>query len=159
MKLLYAEDEAAMSEAVVDILTYHNYLVDAVYDGEEALAYAQMEQLLSILLDNAVKYGSQGSAVRVSLRKEDRRLWLTVENACDALPQVPPEKLFHRFYRGDAARTQKSGGYGIGLAAGMIPLAVFGSLVIGVFLLVFVNRKPHVNPYIVVLRCPATTAR
>lgn len=77
---------------------------------------AQMEQLLSILLDNAVKYGSQGSAVRVSLRKEDRRLWLTVENACDALPQVPPEKLFHRFYRGDAARTQKSGGYGIGLA-------------------------------------------
>lgn len=116
MKLLYAEDEAAMSEAVVDILTYHNYLVDAVYDGEEALAYAQAEQLLSILLDNAVKYGSQGSAVRVSLRKEDRRLWLTVENACDALPQVPPEKLFHRFYRGDAARTQKSGGYGIGLA-------------------------------------------
>lgn len=116
MKLLYAEDEAAMSEAVVDILTYHNYLVDAVYDGEEALAYAQMEQLLSILLDNAVKYGSQGSAVRVSLRKEDRRLWLTVENTCDALPQVPPEKLFHRFYRGDAARTQKSGGYGIGLA-------------------------------------------
>lgn len=116
MKLLYAEDEAAMSEAVVDILTYHNYLVDAVYDGEEALAYAQAEQLLSILLDNAVKYGSQGSAVRVSLRKEDRRLWLTVENTCDALPQVPPEKLFHRFYRGDAARTQKSGGYGIGLA-------------------------------------------
>lgn len=116
MKLLYAEDEAAMSEAVVDILTYHNYLVDAVYDGEEALAYAQMEQLLSILLDNAVKYGSQGSAVRVSLRKEDRRLWLTVENTCDALPQVPPEKLFHRFYREDAARTQKSGGYGIGLA-------------------------------------------
>lgn len=116
MKLLYAEDEAAMSEAVVDILTYHNYLVDAVYDGEEALAYAQAEQLLSILLDNAVKYGSQGSAVRVSLRKEDRRLWLTVENTCDALPQVPPEKLFHRFYREDAARTQKSGGYGIGLA-------------------------------------------
>lgn len=42
---------------------------------------------------------------------------------------------------------------GIVLAAGMIPLAVFGSLVIGAFLLVFVNRKPHVNPYIVVLRC------
>ena len=41
MKLLYAEDEAAMSEAVVDILTYHNYMVDPVYDGQEALAYAQ----------------------------------------------------------------------------------------------------------------------
>ena len=42
---------------------------------------------------------------------------------------------------------------GIVLAAGMIPLAVFGSVIIGVILLVFANRKPHVNPYIVVLQC------
>ena len=42
---------------------------------------------------------------------------------------------------------------GIVLAAGMIPLAVFGSVAIGIFLLIFVNRKSHVNPYIVVLRC------
>ena len=42
---------------------------------------------------------------------------------------------------------------GIVLAAGMIPLAVIGSVVIGVILLVFVNRKSHSNPYIVVLQC------
>ena len=42
---------------------------------------------------------------------------------------------------------------GIVLAAGMIPLAVFGSVIIGVVLLLFANRKSHVNPYIVVLRC------
>lgn len=42
---------------------------------------------------------------------------------------------------------------GIVLAAGMIPLAVFGSLIIGVVLLVFVNRKSRCNPYIVVLQC------
>jgi len=42
---------------------------------------------------------------------------------------------------------------GIVLAAGMIPLAVVGSVFIGVILLVFVNRKTHSNPYIVVLRC------
>ncbi|MCI8780577.1 MAG: DUF4956 domain-containing protein [Lachnospiraceae bacterium] len=42
---------------------------------------------------------------------------------------------------------------GIVLAAGMIPLAVFGSFVIGIMLLVFVNRKSHINPYIVVIRC------
>ena len=42
---------------------------------------------------------------------------------------------------------------GIVLAAGMIPLAVLGSVVIGMVLLVFVNRKSHVNPYIVVLQC------
>lgn len=44
-------------------------------------------------------------------------------------------------------------GVGIVLAAGMIPLAVIGSVVIGVILLVFVNRKSHSNPYIVVVRC------
>ena len=42
---------------------------------------------------------------------------------------------------------------GIVLAAGMIPLAVIGGVVIGVILLVFVNKKTHVNPYIVVLTC------
>lgn len=42
---------------------------------------------------------------------------------------------------------------GIVLAAGMIPLAVIGSIVIGIILLVFVNKKSYVNPYIVVLSC------
>ena len=42
---------------------------------------------------------------------------------------------------------------GIVLAAGMIPLAVIGSVLIGIILLVFVNRKAHKNPYIVVIRC------
>ncbi len=42
---------------------------------------------------------------------------------------------------------------GIVLAAGMIPLAVIGSIVIGVILLVFVNKKSHCNPYIIVVQC------
>lgn len=42
---------------------------------------------------------------------------------------------------------------GIVLAAGMIPLAVIGSVIIGIILLVFVNRKAHFNPYIVVIQC------
>jgi len=42
---------------------------------------------------------------------------------------------------------------GIILAAGMIPLAVIGSVIIGLILLFFVNRKSHKNPYIIVLSC------
>lgn len=42
---------------------------------------------------------------------------------------------------------------GIVLAAGMIPLAVIGSVIIGIILIVFVNKKAHYNPYIVVLSC------
>ncbi len=42
---------------------------------------------------------------------------------------------------------------GIVLAAGMIPLAVAGSVIIGIILLVFVNKKSHKNPYIIVVSC------
>ena len=51
MKLLYAEDERAMSEAVVDILEYHKYIVDAVYNGNDAWDYAVNEQYDGIILD------------------------------------------------------------------------------------------------------------
>ena len=42
---------------------------------------------------------------------------------------------------------------GIVLAAGMIPLAVFGSVLIGIILIIFVNRKSHITPYILVVTC------
>lgn len=51
MKLLLAEDEVDMSEALVDILTYHKYMVDAVLDGEEALDYATIGEYDGIILD------------------------------------------------------------------------------------------------------------
>ena len=51
MKLLYAEDEPAMSEAVTDILTFHKYMVDAVDNGEDALEYARSEEYDGIILD------------------------------------------------------------------------------------------------------------
>ena len=51
MKILYAEDEKAMSDAVAEILRHKNYLVDAVYDGEEALDYIMSEKYDGIILD------------------------------------------------------------------------------------------------------------
>ena len=70
MKLLYAEDEKSMSEAVVDILTYHKYMVDAVYDGEEALEYALAEQYDGIILDIMMPKKS-GLEVLKTLRQND----------------------------------------------------------------------------------------
>lgn len=51
MKLLYAEDEHSLSEAVTDILTYHKYIVDAVYDGNDAYDYAMTGDYDGIILD------------------------------------------------------------------------------------------------------------
>ncbi len=76
-----------------------------------------MTRLISTLLDNAVKYASSDSTVHISLKKADSGAVFVIKNRCDELPQCEPEKLFDRFYRADAARTQKKGGYGIGLSA------------------------------------------
>lgn len=66
MKLLYAEDEPAMSEAVTDILTFHKYMVDAVDNGKDALEYARSADSLVI---SAWGYDAEADAnsVRVYL--------------------------------------------------------------------------------------------
>lgn len=51
MKLLLCEDEKELSNALKAILRHNNYTVDAVYDGEDALAYAEADQYDGIILD------------------------------------------------------------------------------------------------------------
>lgn len=62
MKLLYAEDEPGLSEAVVDILTYYKYQVDAVDNGTDALAYAEAEHYDGIILDVMIYQSMSGDA-------------------------------------------------------------------------------------------------
>lgn len=76
----------------------------------------QILQLISILLDNAVKYTNEDGTVFVILQKNEHHIKMQIKNTCDKIPDVTPEKLFDRFYREDKARTQKAGGYGIGLS-------------------------------------------
>ncbi len=71
MKLLYAEDERSMSEAVSDVLRYHGYTVDQVYDGEDALDYARLENYDGIILDVMMPKRS-GLEVLKALRQEGR---------------------------------------------------------------------------------------
>ncbi len=72
MKLLYAENEESMAEAVTDILTFHKYQVDTVYDGEEALEYARNEQYDGIILDIMMPKLS-GQEVLEAIRKDGCR--------------------------------------------------------------------------------------
>lgn len=72
MKLLFAEDEIEMSEAITDILTFHKYVVDAVYDGEEALEYARADKYDGIILDIMMPKKS-GLEVLTTLRREGCR--------------------------------------------------------------------------------------
>ena len=74
-----------------------------------------VQQMVSILLDNAVKYGAEGGHITLTLEKTDRQARLTVSNPGDPIPPEHLAHLFERFYRADASRGEKSG-FGLGLA-------------------------------------------
>lgn len=95
---------------------------------KEAVCFADKEyisRLISILIDNAVKYSENGGEVEVVLKNDRRFVYLTVSNKTRSLPDCKPEKLFDRFYRGDPSRNQ-NGGFGIGLSAAKAISRLFG---------------------------------
>ena len=87
-----------------------------------------MGQLIGILLDNAVKYTPKGGEISVTALREGNSVILREQNTVDPKDvEENPERLFDRFYRRDEARTQKKGGYGIGLSAARAIAAANGA--------------------------------
>lgn len=83
------------------------------YTGDEKA----VRQLLSILLDNALKYTPEGGEITVSLSKEGRTLRLSVSNTIpQPMERETLDRLFDRFYRADQSRSSQTGGYGLGLS-------------------------------------------
>ena len=76
-----------------------------------------IRRMLCLLMDNAVQYTPEEGAIRLSVAPEKKKILIELANSVAQLPSEKPEKLTERFVRGDSARTQKTGGSGIGLAA------------------------------------------
>ena len=76
-----------------------------------------LRQMLNLLLDNAVQYCDEKGSIHLAAEGGHRRVVLKISNSVTKLPAQPPQELTERFTRGDAARSQKSGGAGIGLSA------------------------------------------
>lgn len=102
-------EPAALKGVLIDIDIKRDIFVNGNRDS--------LIQLITVLMDNAVKYTESGGEITAELSCTDRLAVLKIANTCDNVEN--PEKLFDRFYRGDSARTQKNGGYGIGLSVAM----------------------------------------
>ena len=94
-------------------LTLNSEIAENIHvDGNSV----QLKQLVSILIDNAIRHGSRGKEVSLTLKKEKNCAVLSVANDGGEIPPEHRKLLFERFYRTDEARTGEDGHYGLGLA-------------------------------------------
>ncbi len=84
---------------------------DLTYIGDKA----QLQKMMSVLLDNAVRYCDENGNIEFSVRRE-KKIMIRVRNNChfDSPPDL--SRLFDRFYRPDSSRNTSTGGTGIGLS-------------------------------------------
>lgn len=92
-------------------------------------------QMVSILLDNSVKYTPVGGEICFSVTRENGHVEIVEENTCEVPNNCNPERFFERFYRGNSARTQDStaSGYGIGLSAARSIAENFGGKLVATY--------------------------
>lgn len=82
------------------------------YIGDEK----NIRQMISLLLDNAMKYSSEQGIIRIALKTSGKNKIITVWNTTDQIEKGKLDMLFERFYRMDASHNSKTGGFGIGLS-------------------------------------------
>lgn len=85
---------------------------DIKFNGNEE----GINQLISVLLNNAFKYTNDKGNITLTLRKKNKGVTIDLLNTTDVMPKGDLNKLFDRFYRADKSRSRETGSYGIGLS-------------------------------------------
>lgn len=86
----------------------------------------KLQQLCSILADNAVKYTPKGGNISFTLQQKGRKINFVAKNDAEGLSSGSQKQLFDRFYRGDQSRSSQCPGYGIGLSLAQSIVAAHG---------------------------------
>lgn len=123
--VLQAAADFSLSDTVMEIAALFQPVADSKgkkieLSVEEGLTLYGDErmigQMLSLLLDNAVKYSSENGKIKISARQKGKLRQITVWNEADEITKGNQDILFERFYRRDASRNSETGGSGIGLS-------------------------------------------
>ncbi len=79
-----------------------------------------INELISILLDNAVKYSKDGGTITISVKQENKKVILRVANPTVNVPEGEHSEYFTRFYKGDSSHNSEKQGHGIGLSIAFV---------------------------------------
>lgn len=115
----------SLSDAIIDMAAPFRAMAEAkgkhfTYDVQENVLYygdeSGIRQMISLLLDNAMKYSNDGGDISLSLRTSGRTKEIMVKNTVDEITVGKQDVLFERFYRPDTSRNSRTGGFGLGLS-------------------------------------------
>ena len=112
---------AVTTQVVGDMQMIHPDFTITLEDELDGAAWAQiyrnhMEQILIILIDNAIKYSRNRKEVHVSLGVSHNSIDLAIQDFGEGIAPEDVPRVFHRFYRVDKARSREKGGNGLGLS-------------------------------------------
>ena len=93
-----------------------SFLIDIQDDINVLGDRASIQKLMSILLDNALKYSGDDGKIVLKLQQKHGKAVIEVSNTCPRKISGDPERLFDRFYRPDGSRSTETGGTGLGLS-------------------------------------------
>lgn len=111
--------EAQMSVAVFESMMYEKK-IKLETNIDEAIEFngdkGDINQIISILIDNAIKHTDENNKIVVNVEKEKTDIKIEVKNQGEPIPKEEQEKIFERFYRVDKARSHSEKRYGLGLS-------------------------------------------
>ena len=90
---------------------------------------AAVQQMVSILLDNALKYSPAGGRISLAARRSGKRTQITISNTADAAQHIDTSRLFDRFYRADESHSGTVSGTGIGLSIAKATVEAHGGTI------------------------------
>lgn len=125
VEIHYKNEKTAIKPVIHQ--TYNNFILihpdftfildDDIHDEVYVSIYRNhLEQILVILLDNAVKYSTDRKEVHISVSTDDREVQIAIQDFGEGMTYEDTEKIFNRFYRIDKARSRHKGGNGLGLS-------------------------------------------
>lgn len=95
----------------------HKHLISDIEPGIHLNGQAEkLEEMIGILLDNAIKYADDEASVTVRLKSEKNSAVLTCSNPCQDFDAANANRLFERFYRSDESHSDEKEGFGLGLS-------------------------------------------
>lgn len=104
---------------IVEIFTFTDDTHTVTYDGTLSVrVHADKErigQVVTNLITNAIKYSPKADKVLVDLKKEGKKIIVSVQDFGKGIPKVQQEKIFERFYRSKSKEDEKVEGLGLGL--------------------------------------------